>query len=244
MKNGDGIGSAYTTITTARVPDSAPIMGAQLFVTGGTGYMGRRLIPLLVARGHRVLALVRPGSENKLPPSGTACIGDVLRRETYVDAIPRDAIVVHLVGTPHPSPAKAAEFEAIDFVSARECHAAAVEAGARHFVYVSVAHPAPIMHAYVAVRERVEAILRDSSLPHTILRPWYVLGPGHRWAYVLLPIYWVAELMPTKRETARRLGLVTLRQMLAALTYAVDTAGTESRVFDVPAIRSSTRDRY
>lgn len=218
------------------VPDWATDM-AQVFVTGGTGYMGRRLIPALLSRGHEVIAVVRPGSERKLPDGATPIIGNVLDATSVASAIPRDAIVVHLVGTPHPSPSKAAQFEAIDFVSARECHAAAGRAGAKHFVYVSVAHPAPIMQEYVNVRERVEALLRASSLPHTILRPWYVLGPGHRWAYALIPLYWLAELTPSKRETARRLGLVTLPQMVGALTHAVDTAGAESRTLDVAAIR-------
>lgn len=210
---------------------------ARVFVTGGTGYMGQRLIPALIARGAVVTALVRPGSEPKLPADATPVVGDVLHRETFANAIPLGAVVVHLVGTPHPSPSQAAQFEAIDFVSARECHAAAEQAGAKHFVYVSVAHPAPIMHAYVDVRQRVERILRESSLPHTIVRPWYVLGPGHCWAYLLVPIYWLAERMPSKRETARRLGLVTLRQMIATLTYAVETASNESRVFEVPDIK-------
>ena len=210
---------------------------AQVFVTGGTGYMGRRVIPALAGRGHDVTALVRPGSESKLPSGAIPIVGDVLDAETFVAAIPPGAIVVHLVGTPHPSPSKAAEFEAVDFVSARECHAAATRANAGHFVYVSVAHPAPIMQAYVSVRERVEGILRESSLPHTILRPWYVLGPGHRWAYALVPMYWLAELMPSKREAARRLGLLSLPQMIAALTYAVGTASNECRVMDVPEIR-------
>jgi uncharacterized protein YbjT (DUF2867 family) len=212
-------------------------MMKQVFVTGGTGYMGRRLIPALIARGHDVTALVRRGSESRVPSDATVVTGDVLRRETFAGAIPSGAVVVHLVGTPHPSPSKAAQFEAIDFVSARESHAAAEQAGAKHFVYVSVAHPAPIMQAYVDVRERVEAILRASPLPHTILRPWYVLGPGHRWALLLAPVYWLAALIPSKRETARRLGLVTLDQMIGALVYAVDTAGDESREFDVPEIR-------
>jgi uncharacterized protein YbjT (DUF2867 family) len=211
----------------------------QVFVTGGTGYMGRRLIPALIARGHAVTALVRRGSESRVPSDARVTTGNVLQRDTFVDAIPRDAVVVHLVGTPHPSPSKAAQFEAIDFVSARECHAAAVQAHAKHFVYVSVAHPAPIMHAYVDVRVRVETILRASALPHTIIRPWYVLGPGHRWAYVLAPIYWIAELMPSKRETARRLGLVTLDQMIGTLVHAVDTADNESRMLGVPEIRKA-----
>ena len=38
-------------------------MSQRVFVTGGTGYIGSRLIPILAQRGHEVMALVRPGSE-------------------------------------------------------------------------------------------------------------------------------------------------------------------------------------
>jgi uncharacterized protein YbjT (DUF2867 family) len=41
-------------------------LSRRIFITGGTGYIGSRLIPLLVERGHEVVALVRPGSEHKL----------------------------------------------------------------------------------------------------------------------------------------------------------------------------------
>jgi uncharacterized protein YbjT (DUF2867 family) len=210
---------------------------AQVFITGGTGYMGRRLIPALIARGHRVDALVRPGSESRLPSGPTPLVGDVLSRSSFTSAIARNSVVVHLVGTPHPSPSKAAQFEAVDFVSARECIAAAQSAGARHFVYVSVAHPAPVMHAYVDARVRGEALLRESGIAHTVLRPWYVLGPGHRWAYALLPAYWLLGALPSTREGARRLGMVTLAQMVGALVWAVETAGQESRVVGVTEIR-------
>jgi uncharacterized protein YbjT (DUF2867 family) len=199
--------------------------------------MGRRLIDRLVTHGYDVRALVRPGSEAKVPKGAVAVTGDVLDRSTYVTALTPNDVVVHLVGTPRPSPAKAAQFEAVDFVSGRECIAAAHAAGVRHFVYVSVGQPAPIMRAYVGVRARVEAILRDSGVPHTILRPWYVLGPGHRWAYLLKPLYWFWSLFPSTRDGARRLGLVTLPQMIAALEWSVETAGPETRLLEVPDIR-------
>jgi len=208
-----------------------------VLLTGGTGYIGRRLIPQLVTRGHLVRAVVRPGSEGKVPAGAEVVVGDVKSRESVGLHVSRDTVVVHLVGTPHPSPSKAAEFEALDYVAARECIAAAKDASAKHFVYVSVAHPAPIMRAYIDVRMRVEAELRESGLPHTIIRPWYVLGPGHRWAYVLLPVYWLMGAIPSTRESAQRLGLVTIAQMVATLTWAVDTAGAESRVLNVPDIR-------
>ena len=210
-----------------------------VLLTGGTGYIGRRLIPQLVTRGHLVRAVVRPGSEGKVPAGAEIIVGDVKSRESVGPHVSRETIVVHLVGTPHPSPSKAAEFEALDYVAAHECIAAAKAGGAKHFVYVSVAHPAPIMRAYIDVRTRVEAELRESGLSHTIIRPWYVLGPGHRWAYVLLPMYWLMGAIPTTRDSAQRLGLVTIAQMVDTLTWAVDTAGAESRVLNVPDIRRS-----
>jgi hypothetical protein len=49
---------------------------------------------------------------------------------------------VHLVGTSHPSPAKAAEFQRVDLPSIQAAVSAARSANVAHLVYVSVAHPA------------------------------------------------------------------------------------------------------
>jgi nucleoside-diphosphate-sugar epimerase len=132
-------------------------MRANVFITGGTGYIGRRHIPPHIARGHRVRALVRPGSELRVPMGATPIIGDIFDRSTYGWSIGEDSVVIHLVGTPRPSPLKAKEFERVDLPAARECIDAAREGRAKHFVYVSVAQPAPTMHAYVSERARVEA---------------------------------------------------------------------------------------
>lgn len=213
---------------------------ATVFVTGGTGYMGGALIELLLSRGHAVHALARPGSQARLAKGAIAVTGDALDGATFASAIPPGATLVHLVGTPHPSPAKAAEFERVDLVSIRAATSAATGARAAHFIYVSVAHPAPVMHAYIAVREQGEALVGATGIPATILRPWYVLGPGHYWPYLLIPLYALGRLFPGTREQATRLGLVTLQQMVNALTVAVETpppAG--ARVVDVPGIQQA-----
>jgi len=57
-------------------------------------------------------------------------------------------------------PRKLPNFGALILVSIQEAVPAAVAAGVRHFVYVSVAHPAPVMEAYIAVRSEGEALLR------------------------------------------------------------------------------------
>src|SRR5581483_7290339 len=79
-----------------------------VFITGGTGYIGQRLIPELLRRGHTVRALARRGSEAKLPAGVQAVIGDPLNRETFADQVSPADTFVQLVGVPHPSPAKAA----------------------------------------------------------------------------------------------------------------------------------------
>ena len=92
---------------------------ANVLITGGTGYIGRALIPELMRRGHGVKALTRPGSENKLPPGAAAIAGNPLDSESVRQAIGGSDTLVHLVGVPHPSPAKAAEFISVDLASAK-----------------------------------------------------------------------------------------------------------------------------
>lgn len=210
----------------------------RVFVTGGTGYLGSRLIPRLVERGHLVRALARPGSERRLPPGCETVTGDALNKESFAPAVREMNTFVQLVGVAHPSPAKARQFREIDLVSMRESVAAASEAEVSHFVYLSVAQPAPVMKAYVAVRGEGEEILRKSGIGWTILRPWYVLGPGHRWAYALKPLYWVSKRVPQWRESARRMDLVTCEQMLEALVDAVELPSKENRLWEVPAIQN------
>jgi len=211
----------------------------RVFIAGGTGFIGSALIPVLLERGHRVRVLVRPGSKAKLPAACEVVSGNALDANSYRQLVRPSDTFIHLVGVPHPSPAKAAEFRAIDLVAAREAIATCAELGLHHFIYLSVAHPAPIMKDYIAVRAECEKMIRERHLNSTILRPWYVLGPGHRWPYALQPFYKVAEWLPFTRAGALRLGLVTLDQLILALVEAVESPVQGIRIVEVPEIRSA-----
>jgi uncharacterized protein YbjT (DUF2867 family) len=211
----------------------------KIFVTGGTGYMGKRLLPALVLRRHAVRALVRPASAKRLPSGVEPVVGDALDAASFADAVEAGATLVHLVGTPHPNPAKALEFERVDLASIRASLDAAKRAQVAHLVYVSVAHPAPAMHAYVEARVAGEAAIEAAGATATVLRPWYVLGPGHGWPVALIPLYALGEVVPSTRESAQRLGLVSIAQMVRALVCAVEAPppkGTR-RIVEVPEIR-------
>src|SRR5205814_3103891 len=127
------------------------------------------------------------------------------------------------------------QFRDIDLVSVTESASAARDAGVRHFVYLSVAQPAPIMRDYVAVRAEGERLIRETGMAATFVRPWYVLGPGHRWPYLILPLYWLWALSPKSRETARRLYPVKLRSVVRPIGDDGEAPPTGVRMLEAPA---------
>jgi len=212
-----------------------------ILVTGGTGYIGRNLIPLLLARGHRVRVLTRAESAQRVPAGATSVVGDALSDDSIATAFHAGDTLIHLVGTPHPTPSKADQFEKVDLISIRASVNAAQRVKIRHLVYVSVAQPAPIMQAYLWVRSLGEAMIREARLTATIVRPWYVLGPGRRWPKVIMPLYKLAEAIPATRATAERLGLVTIEQFVNAMVSGAENppASGQQRIVDVPGIRNA-----
>ncbi len=209
----------------------------RIFLTGATGYLGSRLIPLLRARGHVVRALIRPESASKLSREIETVVGNPLDASTFSNQVLGMDTVVQLVGVPKPAPWKGDQFRRVDGPSALASIAAAKGAKTTHFVYVSVAHPAPIMKDYIEVRRACEAALLQAGLVATILRPWYILGQGHWWPLALQPAYWFMERWPSTRESARRLGLVTVDHMLCAMLWAIEQPPTTTRILEVPDIR-------
>jgi uncharacterized protein YbjT (DUF2867 family) len=221
-----------------RISDTMP---HPIFITGGTGYIGSRLIPLLRARGHEIRALVRAGSEKRLAAGATGVGSDALQMDSYTEHVRASDTFVHLIGVPHPSPAKAKQFHDVDLVSIKVAIKAASDVNIRHFVYLSVAQPAPVMKEFIAVRSAGEQMIRESGIAATFVRPWYVLGPGHRWPYAILPIYWILDRLPKTKESAERLGLVTIDQILSALVWSIENPPVSVQIVDVPRIRELSR---
>ncbi len=215
-----------------------------IFIAGGSGYIGRALIPFLLNKNYSVTCLVRKESVNKLPAKSIQVIGNALDSNSYKDNIFPSDTFIHLIGVPHPSPSKAEQFRKIDLVSLKQSVEASVESGIKHFIYLSVAHPAPLMKEYIQVREECENIISNCGLNATIIRPWYVLGPGHRWPYLLIPVYKLFEKIPSTSISAHRLGLVTLNQMVLTILYSIENPVISSkRIIEVPEIKSYSEYR-
>ncbi|MBL7729624.1 MAG: NAD(P)H-binding protein [Chitinophagaceae bacterium] len=211
-----------------------------VFITGGTGYIGKRLTGQLLNKGYNVILLVRKGSEHKVPRGATTVTADPFDANSFRHLIPAKSIFIQLLGVSHPSPRKAEQFRQVDLRSAKASADAAKAAGVSHFIYVSVAMaPSRLMAAYQAVRKEAETYCIASQLNCTFIRPWYVLGPGHWWPVLLLPVYGIAELVPSWRKKARSMTLITIRQMLAALVKTTGSVPSPLRILEARDIRKT-----
>jgi uncharacterized protein YbjT (DUF2867 family) len=150
-------------------------------------------------------------------------------------------VFVHLVGVAHPSPAKTAAFQTIDLVSVQQAAQVVRTHKIPHAVYISVSqYPGKLMKEYREVRAKGEALLLQTGARCSFIRPWYVLGPGHWWPVLLLPLYAIAQLVPAIREQSRQQGLVTIQQMIRTLIFAIDNAPSPHfKVYSVPEIKRS-----
>ena len=211
-----------------------------VFITGGSGYIGTRLIAALLKKQYTVKALVRKGSEGKLSGGCELIAGDPFDALTFEKYISPSDILVQLLGVPHPSPKKKELFKTIDLASVRESAKGASEAGVKYFVYVSVAQaPTRIMKDYQIARAEGESIIRKTGMNATFIRPWYVVGRGHYWVLLLYPLFKILELIPATKEKAKKLSLITISQMLDALLFAIENPNEGIRIIEIGDIKNN-----
>ncbi|GAA1941520.1 SDR family oxidoreductase [Amycolatopsis minnesotensis] len=129
-----------------------------ILVTGGTGTLGKRVVPLLRATGHRVRVLSRHHRE---PADGVEYVtGDLVADEGIPAAVAGAEIIVHLAGGPKG-----------DDIAARNLVRAAADAGSvRHLVYISVVGADRVPLGWFRTALAAEQAVTGSGLPYTLLR--------------------------------------------------------------------------
>jgi hypothetical protein len=70
------------------------------------------------------------------------------------------------------------------------------------------------------------------------------IQPADTFVQPMIPVYWLMDRLPATRESARRLGLVTIHQMLATLLGAVENPAVGIRIVEVPQIRAADLKKF
>ena len=132
-------------------------MTAPILVTGGTGTLGRRIVPLLRDAGCDLRILSR--HDRKSGDGVEYATGDLVKNEGVEAAVTGAETVIHLAGGPKG-----------DEIAARNLVAAASRASVSHLVFISVVNADRIPIGYYRQKIASEKIIADSGVPYTILR--------------------------------------------------------------------------
>lgn len=210
--------------------------GLRCLVTGATGYIGGRLVPELLAAGHRVRCLARsPEKLRDHPWAGDVEVvrGDVTDVASVARAM-RDIDVayylVHALGT-------GSGFEATDSRAARIFGEAARATGVRRIVYLGGLTPAGVpedaLSPHLRSRAEVGRILLRSGVPTTVLRAAVIIGSGSASFEMLRYLTERLPVMVTPRWVRTRIQPIAVRDVLRALVGSAGMPDDVNRAFDL-----------
>jgi len=208
-----------------------------ILVTGGTGFVGPRVVRALRERDLPVRALVRSAtgtSATTLAAWGAELAqGDITDAESLRRGVEGADVVVHLVAIRQ---GREEEFRRVMEEGTRELVAAAQEAGVRRFVLMSAlgtSEETKDLVPYYRAKWEQEQLLRDSGLEHVIFRPSFVFArdggilPTFRKLAKLTPV------TPIIGSGKQRIQPIWIEDVAAYFAAAVDRPEAANRVFEL-----------
>ena len=202
-------------------------------VTGATGYVGGRLVPQLLDRGHDVRAVARrPSKLANVPWREDAEVvrGDLGDADSLLAAFDGADVVYYLVHSMGTSRNFAAEEErAADNVAT-----AARRAGVRRLVYLSGLHPSDAkLSPHLQSRTRVGEILLASGIETLVLQAGVIIGSGSASFEMIRHLTDRLPVMTTPKWVHNRIQPIAVRDVLHYLVEAATVDVPESRTWDI-----------
>jgi uncharacterized protein YbjT (DUF2867 family) len=198
-----------------------------VLVTGATGFIGKRLVPVLVEQGHRVKAMTRHPETYDGP--GEAVFGDVHDPGSLAEALTDVDVAIYLVHSLDDN-----DFESKDADAARGFGLAAAAAGTTQIVYLGgLGKDDDDLSAHLRSRREVEELLGESGVPVTVLRAAIVVGAGGiSWEMTRQLVKNLPAMVVPKWATTRTQP-IAVDDVIRYLTGVIGNDAATGRVFEV-----------
>ncbi len=205
----------------------------RILLTGATGYIGKRLLPVLVKNGHHVICCVRDINRFSPPDSVRAFIDiiqvDFLDESTLVN-IPNDIdaayYLIHSMSTSN-------EYEKLEEQSAQNFNKALRRTSVEHVIYLSGIVNEESLSKHLKSRKNVENILSDSQFKLTTLRAGIIIGSGSASFEIIRDLVEKLPVMVAPKWLNTKCQPIGIRDVLTLLEKSLMNEKVYDRNFDI-----------
>jgi len=215
----------------------------RVFVTGGTGFVGRAVVQALRASGCAVRCVVRRGSERDLQGLGAIerIEGDIMARQSLEQGMEGCDAVIHLVGIIREQPAARVTFERVHTQGTLNVLQAAAAIGVRRYIHMSaLGTRAGARSRYHQTKWAAEEAVRASMLPWTIFRPSVIYGRGDGFVTLLGRMIERLRIVPIIGSGRQRLQPVPVAQVAEAFVRALTLDASVKHTYDIGGPEAGT----
>jgi uncharacterized protein YbjT (DUF2867 family) len=206
----------------------------KILLTGATGYIGQRLLPVLLEAGHEIVCCVRDARRFNTArydsPRVSVVEADFLNPET-LDIIPEDIDAAYYLI--HSMSTAGEDFEPLEALSAQHFKARMDQTRVKQVVYLSGIVNEEQLSKHLTSRKNVEDILGSGAYALTTLRAGIIVGSGSASFEIIRDLVEKLPLMIAPRWLNTRSQPIAIREVVAFLCGVLLDERTYGQSFDI-----------
>jgi uncharacterized protein YbjT (DUF2867 family) len=208
----------------------------RILLTGATGYIGRRLLPVLLEAGHEVICCVRNAASFEIPEDWEAQVDifqvDFLNPVSLEEA-PQDFDVAYYLI--HSLSAAIDDFKSMEEQAATHFSAYVEQTSCQQVIYLTGIVNSEELSSHLESRLRVEQILDSGTVPLTALRAGIIIGSGSASFEIVRDLVEKLPVMIAPRWVSTRCQPIAIRDVIKFLTGVMLQSDYYGKNYDIGA---------
>lgn len=206
----------------------------KILLTGVTGYIAQRLLPVLLENGHEVICCVRDKNRfnrKKYPDSNLSVVEADFLKESSLKEIPNDIdIAYYLI---HSMSTQSGDFENMEELCASNFKNRIEQTNAKQVIYLSGIDNAEELSKHLSSRKNVETILSGSKFALTTLKAGIIVGSGSASFEIIRDLVEKLPFMITPRWLKTRCQPIAIRNVVEFLERVIGKSETYNKSYDI-----------